>query len=367
MVPPPDLEFGSGLRLLMSDGLVLSIDGMGGDRAPDIVVEGVELAEARWPQARFLLHGDAVRLGALLDGHPAAARACEVRPAERAIGMDVKPSQALRQGRGSSLWNAIAAVEEGAAHAVVSAGNTGAFMAIAMFRLRTMKGVHRPALAASWPTMRGTAAVLDVGANVQADASQLVEFAIMGEAFHRAVHGVDRPTVGFLNVGSEDQKGHEEIRGAARLMREAGVDLAFYGFVEGDDIGKGTVDVFVTDGFTGNIALKTAEGTARLVAHFLRQSLTSSALAKLGAFIARPALAELRGRMDPNTFNGAVFLGLNGVVVKSHGGADARGFAAAIDVAARLARSHYRGEIANNIARLAAAETPATAAQQDAS
>jgi glycerol-3-phosphate acyltransferase PlsX len=352
----------------MADGLVLSIDGMGGDRAPDIVVEGVELAASRWPEARFLLHGDAARLSALLERHPLAQRLCELHPAERAIGMEVKPSQAVRQGRGSSLWNAVASVEEGAAHAVVSAGNTGAFMAIAMFRLRTMRGVHRPALAASFPTMRGDfAAILDVGANVEADASQLVEFAIMGEAFHRAVRGKERPTVGLLNVGSEDQKGHEEIRAAAKLVREAGVDLAFQGFVEGDDIGKGTVDVFVTDGFTGNIALKAAEGTARLVAHFLREGLNSSVLARLGAAIAYPALAKLRDRMDPSTVNGAVFLGLNGVVVKSHGGADARGFAAAIDVAARLARSHYREEIASNIARLAAAEAPAPAAQQDAS
>jgi len=343
----------------MADGLTLSIDGMGGDHAPDVVIEGIEIAAKARPDLRFLVHGDRARLEALLANAPAAKAASRVIAAERAISMEVKPSQALRQGRGSSLWNAVAAVENGEAHAVVSAGNTGAFMAIAMFRLRTIPGVHRPALASSWPTMKGKAVVLDCGANVEADAEQLVEFAIMGEAFHRAVHGKERPTVGLLNVGSEDQKGHEEIRGAARLLREAHLDLSFHGFVEGDDLGKGTVDVVVTDGFTGNIALKTAEGTARLVSHFLREALKSGPLAILGALIAAPALMKLRTRMDPSTVNGAVFLGLNGVVVKSHGGTSGKGFAAAIDVAARLAKSHYREEIARNLARLSHADSPA--------
>jgi glycerol-3-phosphate acyltransferase PlsX len=218
-----------------------------------------------------------------------------------------------------------------------------------------MEGVHRPALIASWPTARGFAAVLDVGANVEADAPQLVEFAIMGEAFHRAVRGSERPKVGLLNVGAEDQKGHEEIRAAARLIRETGVDFDFHGFVEGDDISKGTVDVIVTDGFTGNIALKTAEGTARLVAGFLREALTAGPLAQLGALLAYPALRKLKERMDPRTVNGAVFVGLNGIVVKSHGGTDGEGYAAAIDVAIRMAQSHYREEVAANLARIGAA------------
>jgi glycerol-3-phosphate acyltransferase PlsX len=275
--------------------------------------------------------------------------------------MEVKASQAMRQGKGSSLWNAVEAVKEGRAHAIVSAGNTGAFMAISMFRLRTMEGVHRPALAARWPNaMGGYTVILDCGANVEADGEQLVEFAIMGEAFQRAVSGKERPTVALLNVGSEDQKGHEEIRAAARLVRE--VDLNFQGFVEGDDIAKGTVDVVVTDGFTGNIALKTGEGTARLVAQFLREALTAGPLARLGALIAYPALRKLRTRMDPGTFNGALFLGLNGLAVKSHGGANGRGYAAAIGVAEKLARSHYREEIARNLQRLASAEAAAAAA-----
>jgi glycerol-3-phosphate acyltransferase PlsX len=227
-----------------------------------------------------------------------------------------------------------------------------------------MEGVHRPALAARWPAANGGYVVmLDVGANVQADGEQLVEFAIMGEAFQRAVSGIERPSVALLNVGAEDQKGHEEIRAAARLIRDAGVDLNFQGFVEGDDIAKGTVDVVVTDGFTGNIALKTGEGTARLVGQLLREALTSGVLAKLGAAIAYPALQQLRKRMDPGSFNGALFLGLNGLVVKSHGSANGPGYAAAIEVAAKMARSHYREEIARNLERVARAPVDATGAE----
>lgn len=349
----------------MADGLVLSIDGMGGDSAPDIVVEGVDIAARKRTGVRFLIHGDAARLATLLDRHPDARAVSEIVPAEKSIGMDVKASQALRQGKGSSLWNAVAAVENGQAHAVVSAGNTGAFMAIAMFRLRTMEGVHRPALAARWPAANGGyVVILDVGANVEANGEQLVEFAIMGEAFQRAVSGKDRPTVALLNVGAEDQKGHEEIRAAARLIRESGVDMDFRGFAEGDDISKGTVDVIVTDGFTGNIALKTGEGTARLVGQLLREALTSGPLAQLGALIAYPALKKLRARMDPGTFNGALFLGLNGLVVKSHGGANGPGYAAAIGVAEKMARSHYREEIARNLERLS--QAPVAAKVEDA-
>jgi len=349
----------------MTDGLVLSIDGMGGDHAPDIVVEGVDIAARAGNGVRFLIHGDPVRLAALLERYPHAKAASKVVPAEKAIGMEVKASQALRQGKGSSLWNAVEAVKEGRAHAIVSAGNTGAFMAISMFRLRTMEGVHRPALAARWPAVNGGyVVILDVGANVEANGEQLVEFAIMGEAFQRAVSGKEHPTVALLNVGAEEQKGHEEIRTAAQLIRESGVDMNFTGFVEGDDISKGTVDVVVTDGFTGNIALKTGEGTARLVAQLLREALTGGPLAKLGALIAYPALKKLRTRMDPGTFNGALFLGLNGLVVKSHGGANGRGYAAAIGVAEKMARSHYREEIARNLERLARAEAAAATAKE---
>jgi glycerol-3-phosphate acyltransferase PlsX len=353
---------------MADSNLVLSIDGMGGDSAPDIVVEGVDIAARRNAGAvRYLLHGDSAHLGALLERYPHAKACSEIVHAEKTIGMDVKASQAMRQGKGSSLWNAVAAVESGEAHAVVSAGNTGGYMAIAMFRLRMMAGVHRPALAARWPAVTGGYVVmLDVGANVEADSEQLVEFAIMGEAFQRAVSGAARPSVALLNVGSEDQKGHEEIRAASRLIREANLDLNFYGFVEGDDIAKGTVDVVVTDGFTGNIALKTGEGTARLVGQLLREAFTSGPLAMLGALIATPALKKLRARMDPGSFNGALFLGLNGIVVKSHGGANGAGYAAAIGVAEKMARSHYREEIERNLARLSRAPAPASEKSADA-
>jgi len=348
----------------MAESLVLSIDGMGGDHAPDTVVEGVDIAARRSPDTRFLIHGDPARLQPLLDRYARAKAHSEIAPAEKAIGMEIKASQALRQGRDSSLWNAVEAVKEGRANAVVSAGNTGAYMAISMFRLRMMEGVHRPALTTRWPNSKGGYTVLlDVGANVDADGEQLVEFAIMGEAFARAVAGAGRPSVALLNVGAEEQKGHDEIRAAAQLIRDSGVDLDFRGFVEGDDISKGTVDVVVTDGFTGNIALKAGEGTARLVGQFLRESLTGGAMARLGAAIAYPALRQLRQRMDPDTFNGALFLGLNGLVVKSHGGANGRGFAAAIRVAEKMALSHYREEIARNLERLAHAEASTASAR----
>ncbi len=356
----------------MAERLVLSIDGMGGDNAarsaPETVLQAIEIASRRRPELRFLVHGDEKLLNEALNAHPAARGVCEIRPASTAIGMDVKPMQAARL-KDTSIGNAIDTVKSGEAAAVVSAGNTGAYMAIAMVRLRMMEGVHRPALSARWPAASGGYVVLlDVGANVTADAEQLVEFAIMGEAFQRAVSGIERPSVAFMNVGSEDQKGHEEIRAAARLVRESGVEINFKGFVEGDDIAKGTVDVIVTDGFTGNIALKTGEGTARLVSQLLREALTGGILATIGAAIAYPALKKLRARMDPGAFNGAVFLGLNGLVVKSHGSADGPGFASAIDVAARMAESHYRDEIARNIARLAAAQAaPAPAVARDAS
>jgi glycerol-3-phosphate acyltransferase PlsX len=345
----------------MTKALVISIDGLGGDHAPSAVVDGLEIAAARLPDVRFLLHGPQAEMEAALAAKPSLSGVTEIRHVAGRIGMDVKPAQALRQGRDTSMWNAIAAVENDEAQVCVSGGNTGALLAISMMRLRRMEGVHRPALVANWPTMKGGfAAVLDVGATVEAEAEQLVEFAIMGAAFHRAVHNVARPTVGLLNVGSEDEKGHEEIRAAARLIRERAIDIDFKGFIEGDDIGKGVVDVVVTDGFTGNVALKTAEGTARMVGHFLRESLGSGPFARIGAAIAYPALKKLKARMDPRAANGAMFLGLNGLVVKSHGGSDGLGFAAAVNVAARMARSHFRDEVAANLSRLSV--QPAAAA-----
>jgi glycerol-3-phosphate acyltransferase PlsX len=275
-----------------------------------------------------------------------------VRHTDSVVNMTDKPAYALRRSKGSSLWNAIESVKAGEADAVVSAGNTGALMAISRLVLRMLGGMDRPAIVASWPTARGYSAVLDVGANVDSDAQQLVQFAIMGAAFHRAVHGVARPTVGLLNVGVEDMKGHEEVREAHKLLSEGGLEVDYRGFVEGDDIAKGTVDVVVTDGFTGNVALKTAEGTARFISSLLRETLTSSLWAKLGALSAAPALQRMKSRIDPRTINGGPLLGLNGIVVKSHGGTDAVGFANALKVAVDLARSDYAQEIARNMDRL---------------
>jgi glycerol-3-phosphate acyltransferase PlsX len=341
----------------VSDSIVISIDAMGGDHGPAVAVPGIALALEGFGRrdVRFLLFGDETLLNIELAKAPRARAACEVRHTDKVIASDEKAAQALRRGKGSSLWNAVEAVKDGEAKAAVSAGNTGGLMAISKLLLRMTGGLDRPAIVASWPTLRGVTAVLDVGANVSSDAAQLVEFAIMGEAFHAAVHGAERPSVGLLNVGSEEQKGHEEVREAHKILREAGLDLDYRGFVEGDDIAKGTVDVVVTDGFSGNIALKTAEGTARFVTSVMRDAFTSSLQAKIGAIIAAPAMRKIRARLDPSSVNGGPLLGLNGIVVKSHGGADARGYANAIKIAVNLASSDYAAQIDRNLKQLAAA------------
>jgi glycerol-3-phosphate acyltransferase PlsX len=247
--------------------------------------------------------------------------------------MDDKPSQAMRRGKGTSMWLALEAVQKGEAAAAVSAGNTGALMAMAKFCLRTMAHVDRPAIAAIWPTMRGESIVLDVGATIGADARHLVDMAVMGSAMARIVFDIDRPTVGLLNVGVEEIKGVEEVKSAGRMLREHGfAHLNYAGFVEGDDIGKGSVDVVVTEGFAGNIALKTAEGTAKQIASYLRSAMSRTLMAKIGYFFAKSAFDSLRDKMDPRKVNGGVFLGLDGIVIKSHGGTDPTGFAAAVDL-----------------------------------
>jgi glycerol-3-phosphate acyltransferase PlsX len=340
----------------VSDSIVISVDAMGGDHGPAIVAPGLNFAlqRMRGRKVRFLVHGDEARLAAELARFPAVQACSQVRQASLVIGMEDKPAQAVRRGKGSSLWNAVESIRAGEAQAVLSAGNTGALMAISKLILRMVSAeLDRPAICASWPTARGVSTVLDVGANVTSDAAQLVEFAIMGEAFHRALHGKAKPTIGILNVGSEDAKGHEEVREAHRLLREGGLPLDYKGFVEGDDIAKGTVDVVVTDGFTGNIALKTAEGVARFVRSLLREAFTSDLRSKVGAAVANPALRRMMNRLDPAALNGAPLLGLKGIVVKSHGGADAKGFANAVVVAADMARSDYSNEIDRNMGRLA--------------
>ena len=310
----------------------LALDAMGGDNAPDMVVKGASIALQRFPKVKFLLFGDSERLKRLVERTPRLKDACTIHHTDQVVRSDEKPSQALRSGRGSSMRLAINALHEGAASAVVSAGNTGALMAMAKFVLKTMPGVNRPAMASFFPTLRGESVMLDLGANVQCDANNLVQFAIMGNVFARSVLGILHPSIAILNVGSEDQKGHEYLREAAATLRALPLPGRFHGFVEGDDIAKGTVDVVVSDGFAGNVAVKTAEGTARQIGGYLKAAMSRSLLARIGYLFARSAFRALAEKVDPRRSNGGVFLGLNGVVIKSHGGTDGEGFAAARDI-----------------------------------
>ena len=343
----------------MSMPPILSVDAMGGDNAPDVVVDGLSLFLSDRSGVSVLLHGDEAKLKPLIDARPALAGRCEIAHTDHYVSSEMKPSQALRRGKGTSMWNAVEAVKTGAASASVSAGNTGALMAISMLILRKMDGVHRPAMTAMWPTMKGRTAVLDVGANIEADASQLMTFAIMGEAYARAVLNKARPSVALLNIGSEDTKGHDELRGAHERLLSDVIDIDYVGFVEGDDISGGAVDVVVTDGFTGNVALKAGEGVARLVASYVREALTSGTMSKVGAVLASSGLKTLRERLNPSNVNGGVLLGLNGVSVKSHGGTDAKGFATACALAMDLAASSYMEEIAANLKRTSTTQVAA--------
>ncbi len=326
---------------------------MGGDHGPSVAIAGAAISLQRHPDMQFVIYGDKEQIDGHLAAHAALARASRVEHCEVAVRMDEKPSQALRNGRrNSSMWRAIEAVREGEADVCVSAGNTGALMAMARFCLKTMADIERPAIAAIWPTMRGESIVLDVGATIGADARQLVDFSVMGAAMARALIEVERPTVGLLNVGVEEIKGQEQVKEAGTILRETALDgLQYHGFVEGDDLGKGTVDVVVTEGFSGNIALKTAEGTARQIGEYLRAAMSRTVFARIGYFLARGAFARLRDKMDPRKVNGGVFLGLNGIVVKSHGGTDEEGFAAAVDMAYDMVRNRLLAHIGEDIRR----------------
>ncbi len=337
----------------MSTSFTLAVDGMGGDRAPDMVVEGLALAAERNPSARFLLVGDEGRLSLLLARHRRAASACTIRHTAETIGNDTRLAAAMRS-RASSMRIAIDAVAAGEADGVVSAGNTGALMALAKLVLKTVPGIDRPAIAGIGPSARGDVVMLDLGANVVCDQRNLVEFAVMGDVFARTVLGLTTPTIGLLNVGSEDMKGDERVRAAAEVLRVSHLAPQFHGFVEGYDITAGTTDVIVTDGFTGNVALKTGEGAMRLVGELLRQVFSGSLAARLGYLLARPGLERLREWLDPRRYNGAVLLGLNGVVVKSHGGTDAQGFAHAMDVAMDMVMHGFNDRIREGLTRIMA-------------
>jgi glycerol-3-phosphate acyltransferase PlsX len=329
----------------------LAIDGMGGDRAPDIVVEGLGIAAERHPDARFLLVGDEARLSPLLARNKRAQAACTLRHTEDYISGDCKPTMALRM-RQASMRLAIDAVASGQAQGVVSAGNTGALLALSKIVLKTLPGIDRPAMAAIMPSARGDVVMLDLGANVACDSRNLVEFALLGDMFARTVLGLTAPTIGLLNVGSEELKGDDRVRGAAEILRRSHIAQQFFGFVEGHDIAGGTTDVVVTDGFTGNVALKTAEGAMKLVTDLLRQIFSSSLSAKMGYVLAKPGLDQMKLWLDPRRYNGAVMLGLNGVVVKSHGGTDAEGFAHATDVAVDMVVHRFNERIREGLGRL---------------
>jgi glycerol-3-phosphate acyltransferase PlsX len=352
-----------GTNSFLTHPLVISIDAMGGDHGPSAVIPACANALAGLGDARLLLHGDEAVLRPELARHKTLAARCDIRHTERVIAMDEKPAQAMRRGKGTSMWNAVEAIREGLAQVALSAGNTGALMAISMLILRMSADLDRPALVTSIPHSKGVTTFLDAGANVDCDAARLVEFAIMGEAYHRAAHGVLKPTVGLLNVGVEEMKGHEEVREAHRILREGLFDLDYRGFVEGDAITAGTVEVVVTDGFTGNVALKAMEGVARFMFGELRAALKDGPLTTLGALLARGSLLHFREKMSPPP--AAPLLGLNGLVLKCHGSADARDFAKAVKAAADLAQSGFASEIERNMRRLPAALETTGAASAD--
>ena len=337
----------------MADKVRIALDAMGGDHGPGVVVAGADLALSRHPDSEFLLFGNASLIAPLLDARPELKAGSRLIHTEVAVRMEDKPSQALRYGRWkSSMWLSIDAVKRGDADMTVSAGNTGALMAMSKFNLKTLPGIERPAIAALWPTLRGESIVLDVGASIGADADHLVDLALMGAATARILFGLERPTVGLLNIGVEEAKGLEQVREAGRILREENfADVEYKGFVEGDDIGRGKVDVVVTEGFAGNIALKTAEGTARQIGEYLKGTMSRSLGARIGYLFAQSAFRQLRERMDPRRANGGVFLGLNGIVIKSHGGTDAEGFAAAIELGHGVVRDELLARIRTALAR----------------
>ncbi len=349
----------SGLRAKgksnLNASITVALDAMGGDHAPDMVVAGADLARTRYPKVKYIFFGDERRIEALLEKRKALRPLVSIHHTDDAVDNDTKPSVALRSGRQSSMRLAIDAVAAGRADCVVSAGNTGALMAMAKIVLKTLPGIHRPAIASFIPTARGESVMLDLGANIECDAENLVQFAIMGSIFARTVLGIPEPTIGLLNVGAEQLKGNDAVRSAADILRGNPVAGLFHGFIEGNDIPAGTVDVIVTDGFTGNVALKLAEGMGKLYSGFLQRTFRSSLMARLGYLLAIGAFRKLRARVDPRRYNGGMFLGLSGVCVKSHGGIDAFGFANAIGVAVDLVAQGFNERISAELQRLAPA------------
>jgi glycerol-3-phosphate acyltransferase PlsX len=338
---------------------VVSVDAMGGDHGPAIIVAGLAISARNNPDIAFILHGDKAVLDPLVAKRPELAGRCDVRHADDVVTMDDKPAQVLRSGKNTSMWSAIDSVRDKEAEVCVSCGNTGALMVLSMMRLKKLPGVNRPAIACYWPSKNpgGFNVMLDVGADVRADELNLMQFALMGVSFARNSLGLARPRVGLLNVGTEEHKGRAEIKAAAELIQDAAEagDFEFVGNVEGSDIPSDKIDVVVTDGFTGNVALKTAEGTAHMFKGVLKAAFTATPLSRLAAIFAASSLRRLAARMDPRRVNGGVFLGLTGTVVKSHGSADATGIAAAVQLAHDLARSGFNDKLAARVAYVPAA------------
>jgi glycerol-3-phosphate acyltransferase PlsX len=333
----------------MQHSKTIALDGMGGDHGPAVVVGGAAISLERHPSLKFLIAGRAAEIEAELDKHPRLRERCQVLPTDIIVAMDEKPSQALRRGKGSSMWLALEAVKKGEADVAVSAGNTGALMAMAKLILRPMSGIERPGLAALWPTVNAECIVLDVGANIGATALQLGDFALMGAAMARALFHIELPTVGLLNVGVEEIKGADEVKQAHAWLKSTKLPLVYKGFVEGDQIGQGVVDVVVVEGFTGNIALKTAEGTARQVGQYLKEAMGRTLFSRLGALFASGGFKVLKRKMDPRRVNGGTFLGLNGIAIKSHGGTDAYGFASAVDLGFEMVESGLVERLAGDL------------------
>lgn len=333
---------------------IVSVDAMGGDLGPAAVVAGLALSADKNPEIGFILHGNKPQLEGLVARHEGLAEVCEIRHADEAVTMDDKPSQVMRNGQKTSMWSAIDAVRDGDAEVVVSCGNTGALMLLSMVRLRKLPGVNRPAIACLWPSRNpsGFNVMLDVGADVRADEDDLLQYAMMGASYARNGLGIARPRVGLLNVGTEEHKGRAELKSAHELITNAaeGAQIDFVGFVEGVDLPSDRVDVIVTDGFTGNVALKTGEGTSKLISGLLREAFSATIASKLAALLAMRPLKRMGQRVDPSRNNGGVFLGLNGTVVKSHGSADATGISAAVRLAFQLAKGGFNRKLAARVA-----------------
>ena len=333
----------------MTKTITIALDCMGGDHGVAAVIPGAARALAINPDLKFILFGRQSSIDEELRRYPSLRGVCLIHHTDVVVASDEKPAIALRQGRESSMRKAIDAVAEGRASCVVSSGNTGALMAMAKMVLKCLPGIHRPAIASVFPTIKGQTVMLDLGANLTCDPEMLVQFAVLGSVYARAVKQIERPSVGILNIGSEDMKGHDELRQASSILNGIKFPGRYHGFIEGNDIAMGTVDVVVTDGFTGNVALKVAEGVGKLTGTFIKQAFKSSPFALLGAVFAAGALRRLKKRVDPRLYNGGMFLGLNGICVKSHGSSDATGFANAILVAADLVRNDFNARVATEI------------------